>query len=639
MLQFIRDKSQGVIAIIIFGVIALSFALWGIHNYFYGNANQAAVATVNGQKITSQQLAMAVQRAQAQARSSGVSINTQAQLDQLKEHVLQGLIYNQLLKTSAQENGFGVSPQLIEMTLAKLPAFQVNGVFSKERFLQLLQAVGYTQQEFFNSMSNSLLLQQVHSGIAGTAFSLPYQVERSLSLINQKRSFAYFTVPASQFASGIELSADQIQQFYQAHQSEFTIPQKVSVGYVKLSLDDLEKNIQPSASDLESFYQNNISTFSVSKAWKVERIQVPLSVDASDNQIKAAQKKVDTIYQQLKKGASFSMLSKENPPQDTLENNGWINLFEAPKSMQMALISLNTVGAMSKPFRTNNGFEIVKVDAIRPSKVHPYNQVATRVKKLYIQQTAQKQYSNEIDKLSNITFEHPNSLQPAADALNLKVQTSPLFSKTDGQGLFANAQVVNAAFSSDVLSNGNNSDLLNINDTNAVVLRVVKNVSAKVKPLSEVTSEIKATLTTQQADLKAKSQALKLLQQVNSIDTLKQAAEKNHYTVKTVSELNRNNPPKDVSSALIHAAFNMPAQTTSGSASNAMVVLPNGEYAVMVLASITNPDTKTFNEEDKASFANANFANQGSLDYALYMFGLKHSAKIQYAKLSPGDSD
>jgi len=116
MLQSIRDRSQGFIAWFIIAFIALTFALWGIHNYFSGGGkNNNVVAKVNGSKITEGQVLSAYERMrrQQEAQLGGAVPTNPTMQTLLKQQVLKQLISNHVLSDAAFKDGYRVGQQQV----------------------------------------------------------------------------------------------------------------------------------------------------------------------------------------------------------------------------------------------------------------------------------------------------------------------------------------------------------------------------------------------------------------------------------------------------------------------------------------------------------------------------------------------
>ncbi len=635
MLQSIRDRSQGVIASVIIGVLVLSFALWGIHNYFYGSSQQKPIAKVNGEKISQQQFSTNFERfRQAQMQQNPQLFSSQQQVAALKKRLLNSMIQSTLLNQSADKNGFGVGNTLLELSLAHMPLFQVNGEFSRYRFERFLAGMMYTQEQFFNSLRTSIITAQVRSGFVSTSFALPYQIDEAIKLITQKRAFHYVIVPAGRFLAQAKVTAQQVGQYYKSHQQLFTIPKKVSLSYVVLSLNALKAAIHPTKAQLHTYYENNVNHYTTPKRWQLARIFIGVAPGANKETQAAAKAKAEKIYQELKKGASFAELAKRYSDDLATSDKGgkmsWVSLLQVTTPLQQAIYSLKKIGQVSEPFKTEQGYQIVKLLAEKSAVVKPYHEVAKKVKSDYILQKAEKQYSNDNDTLANLTFEHPDTLLPAAKALNLSVKSTPLFSQNGGkEGLTKNLRVIKAAFSSEVLSQRNNSSPISIADGEVAVIRAKQIVPAKVKPLDEVKLGITKHLKQQQASEQAQKEAAGLLAELEAGKSFSQLTKAKGLVLHTTQPVARNKPGK-VNGVVVETGFHLQRPTGKKIAAT-LTPVSSGGYAVVQLIKVINGSLPAKHKAQMSRyFAEGSAQGLGELEYYLYVHGLKQSADIQY---------
>lgn len=243
MLQSIRDRTHGWIAGIIFSVLILSFALWGIHSYFGGNATASVVAEVNGVDITQGQLAAAYERLRRQQQlqsNSSYPIPEQNEA-QLKERALQTLVQLQVLKQGSLAQRYFISSSQVDNFLINVPEFQENSQFSMERFKQFLQASSLSAADFLELIKTSLLIDQPRLGLMFSSFALPNEVSHTMLLLNQEREIQYLILP-SQHASQQSVSVDpnSILAYYDQHQEEFKVSEQVSIEYIQLTRNPKE---------------------------------------------------------------------------------------------------------------------------------------------------------------------------------------------------------------------------------------------------------------------------------------------------------------------------------------------------------------------------------------------------------------
>ena len=261
MLQSIREHTHGWIAGIIVSLLILSFALWGIHSYIGGGANDNIVATVNGVQITKSQLGVEYDRLRRQMQMQG-TVNTGLSEQKLKEQALQTLVNTQVLSQASQSENYFVSTNQIDNFLESMPEFQVDGVFSMARFQQALSTTLFTARDFFDLIKTSLLIDQPRLGLLMTSFSLPNEVDGAIALVEQQRNIRYLVIPKQYFLNKpIVITDEAIRQYYAQHQNDFKSPEQVSIEYITLSLADVVKTIQPSENAMKDYYRENANAF------------------------------------------------------------------------------------------------------------------------------------------------------------------------------------------------------------------------------------------------------------------------------------------------------------------------------------------------------------------------------------------
>src|SRR3990167_3556210 len=633
MLQTIRDRSQGLVALLIIIFICITFALWGVHNYFNGSSDQKPVVKVNGSKITQQQFNLSFDRFRDQQLQQNPDMfSSQQSVNEAKKQVLDSMLEKQAYSQSANKNGFRVGQDLIEVELANMPVFQVDGYFSKTRFEQVLANMMFSEDQFFEALRNSILLAQVRAGFISTSFILPYQVDTAIALINQKRSFNSITIPAKRFEADSHVSEQEALTFYQAHQKLFNIPAAVSLDYIAISLPDLENKIKPTDAQLQQYYQENLNHYTSPKKWNLAHILIAVASDAPQSEVDSAKQKAQSLYSKLKAGASFEQLAQENSDDTATARKGGqmsiMTLLQLDSSWQKQLVGLKT-DQLSLPFKTAQGYEIVKVLSTIPAVVQPFSSIQAKVRDDYIKQTAEKQFSDFSDQLANLTFEHPNSLDYASKQLDLPIQSTDFFNQQGGDDMLTkNAKLLAAAFSPEIMNQGANSDVMSVSDTQAVVIRLKKKIPVTTKSFSEVKQSIVFQLMDEKERTAADKLAQHIFQQLKQGYLLDELAKKNGLTVTNVAWATRNNNPH-INQNLVVAAFNLP-RPTDKKVSAMVLPLAGGDSAVLQLTAVQDGSTTSMPEATKKFYMTGMSQGEGLLNYTLYLTGLKRAAAIKH---------
>lgn len=621
MLQNMRERVQGIVAIAIVSLVSLTFVLWGIQNYLQSHGGNNVVAKVNGVKITRNQFNNAYQRARdmLMAKMGKAFIITQDMQAKLKSNVLQQLIQTEALGQNALNDGFRVSPLQTSATLTHMPIFQSDGHFSAARFQQFLSGMLYSEEEFIGELQRNMIISHLQTGIVTSAFVLPNELDNIIKLMQQKRDIGYMVIPNSKFIHNVNVSTSDITNYYKQNQTQYQIPEKVSIKYVVLSADDLTNKVTVTPQEIKQYYNDNIDIYSHPARWYISRIFVPLGVNAGSSDIKAAKSKIDGLAKQAQSGTDFAKLDV------TYGKPTWLIQAELPSDFVKALQQLKP-GDVSAPFRTPQGFYVVKLLKYKPAEVEQFDKIQAQVKQGLIHQKVAQLFDAENDKLSNLTYTDSDSLKTAADALGLKIQTTDLFTeKVHKQGILSNPNVVKAAFGNTVLQEKYNSDPIEIAANKVVVIRLDKHIPASVKSLADVKDSIVQQLKQQAANEKAQALGQKILQQINQGVVASKLAAQNGLKWINVAKVDATT--KSISKEIFAAAFDL-GLPQEGKPSVTGVPVDDG-FVIVSVNKVYLGDPSKLSQKQRQIAAQHLAVNNGMLDFDGYTQSVMKQAKIK----------
>jgi len=626
MLQRIRERIQGWVAGVIIAIIAAAFLLFGLEYYIDRSSGGAAtVAKVDGTAITQSEftkLYQQVQRRQQQAQH-GVPLSKE-QSTQLKAFVLQQMVNKLAITRAAEKAGFAVSDQEVQQLVMSLPQLQKEGKFSPLLFQQLLYAYGFTQQQFYDQIRTQVLTSQVAMGLQKTAFVLPNELQTAYELFNQTRSFGYFILPQSMVMSSIKVTPAQVKAYYQKNAAQFQTPEQIQLKYILLSPATLAKQVDISDKELKAYYQGSISNYKIPARWHVQRLIVKLPENPSDDQIKAAHTEILKAEKALQSGKSMAQVAKSNNNVATAQQ--WISQAQANATLEGLLKSLKPK-QFSTPFRTQDGVNVIEVLKTEPEKVRPFSEVKASLKENLLRQKIDKTLSEKSDQLSNLTYTNPTSLQPAAKAMGVKVQESSLLSKQGAKsGPLADPRVMAAAFTKDVLEQGNNSNPITLQNGDVIVLRVEKHIPSKAIPLANVQDKIKTAIQKQSSETELGVKAYQLQSQLQKGTDPAQIAHK--YNLKWVFQGNVKRADKGINSEVLATAFSTPMNADKKAAVNS-VQLANGDYAVILVKHISHADFSKTNTAERKALTQELSNVMGQIDYRFYGQSVIKNADIK----------
>lgn len=496
MLQKLNERIQGVVAWLVVILIGITFTLFGVDYYLQSHQTTNSKVVVNDTPLSIQSFENNYRRARSMQDMEQM---TAADEKKLQNQVLDQMITNEVQVQAALNNGFDVSSSQADAAILSIPQFQEDGHFSAQKYQQALNAALFTQSSFQNEVKQGMLLNQQRFAFMGSSFALPDEIDRFVSLYMQSRDYDYLTIPVERFEKDIHVSPEEIESYYKMHKKEFMSPEKVSLDYVTLSMHDIKSKIKTSDDDVKRYYEDNQNNYLTPASWQVAHILFAVPENASQADLEKIQKKANDAYQVLQKnpGQFEHLVSVMSDDKLSVADKGvlpWITA-GSQNNYNQILSNLTKPGQISPPERTKHGYEIFKLIAYKPVSTKPFSEVASSIKEQLIAEAAQTKYTQAMEQLSDLSYQSPDSLQPVADALNLKIEKTQPFSRSGGtDNITKNKQVINAAFSHDVLDLSNNSEPIQIDNDSLVVVRVNQHWDEMEQPLEAVHDQINKIL-------------------------------------------------------------------------------------------------------------------------------------------------
>ncbi|WP_026377266.1 SurA N-terminal domain-containing protein [Aestuariibacter salexigens] len=513
MLEQIREGSKGFWALAVLGLVILSFIFTGVGGYLTASGNDAA-AEVNGEPIPLSELERAYQNERARMESQfGESFAAlfaeEDYLATFRAGVLDRLIADKLLEQYAADAGMRVSDEQIRDAILQMPEFQLGGQFNNERYLAILRQAGYQPSAFRDYLRAQMTREQVARAVAASEFTLPGEAKRAHALEQQTRDARFVIVPADPFAASVDVSDEERNAYYQNNISQFDTQEQVSLAFVELRADDLKPNQTVSEQEVEEYYQLNGAEFRTDEERRVSHILVEFGEDED-----AAQSEAEALLQRITAGEDFAdVAAAESDDTFSAENGGdleWLTEGMMDPAFEAAAFALSNVGDITDVVRSEFGFHIIKLTDLKPEQITPLEEVAAELRERIVTNKAVEEFYNIQQRMAEVAFEVPDSLNEVAAVANKEIQTTPLFSRQSPPNQVNNPLLLSAAFSDDVLEGGLNSDLIELDDEHVIVIRVVEHKPQRTRTLDEVSEKITATLIAEKAQQAAKTWAQEL---------------------------------------------------------------------------------------------------------------------------------
>jgi len=606
MLQDFRNNLRGV-ALGIVIVIAAIFALTGTGSLFVSSPDSESALIVNDHEVSQRELQQAIARERARILSENPDLDRN-QLDDamLRATAIQQLIALEVMVEASKDQDFGVAPKLISDLILGVEQFQTDGQFDEDKFNFVRRNQGYPSSTKFTEMlKDQFLVQQLSQGIINTSFVTTAEVTALAALADQKRDYDYARVALKPYVDKLELTEQQIADYYDGNKDQYTTERKVAIEYIQLSADMLSASQQVSDEAVQARYDQEAEAADTRTQLRAAHI---LLNDASDELLQEIQGKLDNNgdFAELVKAYSDDVASAENGG-----DLGFTSGDTFPESFEQALAALE-VGQVSAPVTTDAGTHFIKLLEIEESTFE-FAEQKDRIVQDLKKQAAEDLLVEKLEMLKELSF-NAETLQEVAAELQLSAEISEPFSENGGAGIASSPLVLKAAYSAEVLEEGYASEVIDLGDDNYIVIRLHEDFPARQQTLQEVEAAVRVTLTASIAQEQLEAQAEAILERLNAGEEIETVAESLELEWKAIVDGDR--APFSVDPEVNNQAFDLPMPRDSAVIDS--FYSTTGDFVAMKLKKVTLAKAEDLTDDRKLrlrSIAQPSYSGREVLSY------------------------
>ncbi len=597
MLQLIRDRLTGMVAFFIFAILIIPFAFVGVDSYVTSVPDNA-VARVNDTDITIADFQNSWTRYQGQLRSALGDNYDPDQFDTpvaRRDH-LEGLINRELMLQFALKSRLAVSEEELRGRIQAIPAFQIDGQFNPDLYQRMLAAQGMSPGQFERDMSEDMVISQIPTSIMASSIASDQEAQLMIALQNQTRSFESIVVPAATFLDDIEISEEQVVAWFEDNPNEFMSEETVLIEYVELNVADFDALIDVDDEILEEQFAAQKERFVTAEERLAAHILISLDSGADQAATETARQQAADLAARARQGEDFAELAKQYSSDSGSAQNGgdlgWVEPGIMVQAFEDALYAM-AKNDISEPVKTGFGFHVIQLKDIKPSTGMDFAEAKEQLRSEYLSESSEKLYLEQADRLVDLIYEDPTTLETVSSELGLEIKTDGPFPQQGGFGISANPLVSKAAFSELVLTEGSSSEPLEISPNHIVVIRVREHNPSKPKEFDLVKEQIEQQLRLDEATKLAAARANELLAIAEQSEDLQAVAEGAELEYQLVEAAGRRDT--QYGSALLEQVFSLPTNDL-----DLHVVQVASDYA-LIRQSKVSPGVAA-NPEDKLQF-------------------------------------
>lgn len=521
MFDSIRNHKKYLMGFLMILIIP-AFVLFGVEGYSRFNEGGEPVATVDGQEINKLEWDQAHQTESQRLREAMPSLDARMlDSEEARYATLERLVRQRVLATAAQKLNLYTSDRRLAQdlqaneTIASLR--RPDGTLDVDAYRVLLGRQGLTPEMYEARVRADLSQRQVAQAIQGTSFATEALANVSLNAFFERREIRVAQFLATDFAASVKPTEAEIEAFYNSNAALFQAPEQADIEYLVLDAAALEKSVVLAEADVRAYYEQNAARLSGSEERRASHILLTVPQGASDADKAAVRERAAALLAQVK-GApqTFAEVAKsQSQDPGSAPNGGDLDFFargSMVKPFEDAVYAMQK-GDISDLVETEFGFHIIQLTDIKAPPLKSFEEMRAEIEKDLKRQQAQRLFADSAEAFSNLVYEQPDSLQPAAERFKLDIQEAKGLTRQPQQdaGVLANPALLEAIFSPESIERKRNTEAVETGSGQLTSARVVQHLPARTLPLADVRESVRQRLVAQRSAELAREEGEKKL--------------------------------------------------------------------------------------------------------------------------------
>lgn len=365
MLSAIRRFAKSWVATLLFGILIISFAVFGIGNrdLFHAKISNAVVSA-GSRSVGPAEYKRDFDGFKAQVEQQvGQPITPElAAANGLDRRVLEGIATSEAFSEMLTKIGLRPSDRLIAAEIQKIPAFfdQVTGRFDKQAYLRRLADNNLTAPGFEAKMRDQITEQQAGTGlVAGLRAPLAYAAMAAVYTL-ESRDVSYFGIEPASVPQPPAPTDAQLTELMKENAAQLTRPEFRQLTVVRFSPSQVAADIPIDPAELKKRFDFRKDTLSTPETRTV--VQIPAKDAASATRIgQDLAKGADPAA--VAKAAGVEAITYANKPQTAIPDR------------KVAATAFATPAGQVTAVKGDLGFAVVKVLSVTPGHAVTLDQV------------------------------------------------------------------------------------------------------------------------------------------------------------------------------------------------------------------------------------------------------------------------
>lgn len=620
-----------VLLIVIVAFVATSVVYFGSDAVGRRGMGDNAVASVNGEEIPVERFRRTYQSYVEFYRQIYKDRMTSDMAEKLgiPQQVINDLVQEALIIQQATHEGVTVTDDEVRARIQEIRAFQADGRFARERYLQVLRQVRVDPADFEADQRRDMVRRRMEGLVKDGVKLSPDELQQAYGFRKDRVRAAWASIEIAPLMAGITVADGDLEPYVKSHQAQLTRAERRKIQYVLLSPKAFAEPVPDAAA--EAYYTEHPAEFEKPRRLRAAHVLVRVPPVGGSDAENASRAKVEDVIKRARAGEDFAKLAREVSEDTGTAPQGGDLGFVGPGEMvpqfEQAVFALKKGEISPAPVRTPFGYHAIKILEVQEGGRSPYKEVAVKIKDKLLAERSDRAAGAKADQI-RAPLQAAKDFGAEAKTLGVEARAATL-SRGDGlEGIGRDTGLEETVFA---LAPGGVSSPLKT-AAGYVVVKVAEVLPAGVPPLAEIRNDVIEAIKRERAGALALDKAKALAATAAREGDLAAAARKEGLTAGDTGFFSRAETPKERTPPpgnVLAAAL----QTPVGQVAEP-VRTPAAIYVVKVLErQIADPKGLDAEREELTKQV---LEQKRALAWESWVGGLRQSATIEMSGQGPG---
>ena len=425
MLELLRNFLSGKRLIVIVILLAIPFVFFGSTSF---GTTFTSYGSVNGEPVTQTDVNLATSQVSQRLKSI---YGEEFSLDDLDEEVSIELIKNEIINQKtmiAQAKGLGLSVSLqdAKKEIINLEIFQGDSGFDQNIFESTIRANGWTPDEYFVLVQESIALDRMIGAMSSIAFPIQSDIESLAAILETSRDINFIKIDKKAFVDSQDVSLQEAEEFYNNNPFLFLSQEKRNFSYIVLSFEQYKDQVVIPENYIEEAYADYLGNIDQQTQNRISHHMIEKSNYAD---VAAARSKILSDYEQINSGQiSFeemvSSSSEDLASKDELGDLGFSSGDAFPVEFENVIKTMK-LNEISEIVELGDTFHILKLTEVLQAEIKPKSEVEEELINELIDAEALALMQDDFLELESLVLEG-GSLYELSDLVESNLEISGL---------------------------------------------------------------------------------------------------------------------------------------------------------------------------------------------------------------------